>query len=178
VNDLRAIAAGAGEKSLPFLLAGGHAVIAHGHARTTFDLDLMIRRDDREKWVSLAHELGYTTLREGPTFVQFNAESSASQPLDLMLVNDETFRKLLEDSVPGPPSISGVKLVSLRHLLALKCHAIKHGHPGRIVKDADDVIHLVEANGLDMSAPDIRELFMKHGTEELYEKVRRISRTA
>jgi len=55
------------------------------------------------------------------------------------MVNDETFTKLVADSVPGPPGLSEVKLVSLRHLLALKCHAIKNGHSGRIVKDADDV---------------------------------------
>lgn len=174
MKDLEAIGARASDQGLQFLLAGGHAVIAHGHARTTFDLDLMVRRQDRERWLALAHQLGYSTLREGPTFVQFNPGTAGKQPLDLMMVNDETFTKLLADSLAAP-GLPEVKLVSLRHLLALKCHAIKHGHSGRIVKDADDVIHLVHANRVDLNAPDIRELFMKHGTEELYEKVRRLT---
>lgn len=37
---------------------------------------------------------------------------------------------------------------------------IAHGHPRRVVKDADDVIRLVEANRLDMNDPGVRELFL------------------
>ena len=66
-------------------------------------------------------------------------------------------------------------MVSLLHLLALKCHAIKHGHAGRIVKDADDVIRLVGVNGLDVTQPELKELLLKHGPEDLYEKLRRLS---
>ena len=62
-----------------------------------------------------------------------------------------------------------------RHLLAMKCHAIKHGHSGRVVKDADDVIRLVLSNRLNLSDPEVRELFLKHGTVDLYEKVRRVT---
>lgn len=64
-------------------------------------------------------------------------------------------------------------MVFLRHLLALKCYAIKHGHSGRLVKDADDVIRLILANNVNLQDPEIRDLFLKHGTAEFYEKVRR-----
>ncbi len=80
----------------------------------------------------------------------------------------------MADAVPGPAGAPGTRTVSLRHLLALKCHAIRYGHSGRIVKDADDVIRLVKANRLDVKDPAIRELFMKHGPPDLYEKVCRI----
>ena len=46
------------------------------------------------------------------------------------------------------------RVVSLEHLLALKCHAIKHGHPGRVEKDVDDVLGLVRANLLDVTSSD------------------------
>jgi len=148
-------------------------VIAHGHPRNTFDIDLIIRRDDRDKWAEMAHAIGYCFYREGPTFLQFNPPTSQALPLDLMVVNEDTFAKLLAEAVPAPPSAAGAKIVSLQHLIALKCHSIKHGHQGRIVKDADDVIRLVQANRLDVNDPGIRELFLKHGTMELYEKIRR-----
>jgi len=93
-----------------------------------------------------------------------------------MLVGDETFAKLMADAAPAPASAPGMKVVSLRHLLALKCHAIKHGHEARIVKDADDVLQLVLVNRVDLDEPDIRDLFLKHGTAELYEKVKRLGR--
>jgi len=174
VNFIGTIATQAAERGLPFLLAGGHAVITHGHPRNTFDIDLIIRRADSASWSDLVTGAGYSFHREGPTFLQFNPPDAQLLPLDLMLVGDETFAKLMADAVPGPASAAGVRVVSLRHLLALKCHAIKHGHPGRIVKDADDVLRLVAANKLDMNEPGMRDLFLKHGTAELYEEARRV----
>jgi len=174
VSALATIASSAVENGLSFLLAGGHAVIAHGHPRNTFDLDLIIRRSDRIPWTDLTRALGYGQHREGPTFLQFDPPNPRSLPLDLMLVSDDTYAKLAAEAVPVPASAAGARMVSLRHLLALKCHAIKHGHPGRVVKDADDVIGLVQANRVDVNAPETRELFLKHGTTELYEKIRRI----
>jgi len=172
VRELEKIASQAGSRGLPFLLTGGHAVITHGFPRRTFDLDLIIRRNDKEKWLELAKATDYAFLREGPAFVQFLGTKPESFPLDLMLVNEATFEKLQADAVEAPGIVPGVAVVSLMHLLALKCHAIKHGHSGRIVKDADDVIRLVQNNRLDPNSPILRQLFLKHGTEEFYEKVR------
>jgi hypothetical protein len=175
VNPLGAIAVQAAERGLPFVIAGGHAVVLHGHPRNTFDLDLIIRRTDQAGWKELAKANGYSPYREGPTFLQFNPQDDTQAlPLDLMLVGEATFTKLMADAVPAPASSPGAKVVSLRHLLALKCHAIRHGHRGRIVKDADDVIRLTLANKLDLDDPDIRDLFLKHGSMELYDKVRRL----
>ena len=156
------------------MLAGGHAVIAHGHPRNTFDIDLIVRRTDRALWEDLTRSFGYSFHREGPTFLQFNPPNEQTLPLDLMLVGDDTFAKLMAEAVPAPASAGGAKVVSLRHLLALKCHAIKHGHKGRIVKDAEDVIQLALVNKLDVDEPTVRDLFLKHGTTELYEKVQRL----
>ena len=173
MSTLGKIAARATKAGLDSLLAGGHAVISHGHPRATFDLDLIVCRSDLEKWLGLAKSLNYDLYREGPNFVQFSPPDSASLPLDLMLVNEQTFTKLLAEAVPASPALKGVKVVSVGHLLALKCHAIKHGHAGRIVKDVGDVINLVRVNRLDITTPEIRQLFLKHGTSELYEKVKR-----
>ncbi len=174
VKALQTIIVRAAGSGLEFLLAGGHAVIMHGHARTTFDLDLIICRDDRKGWEQLAQELGYTSFHEGATFLQYTPPDATPLPLDLMFVSRDTFARLMTEAIPGPPGAAAAKVVSLRHLLALKCHAIKHGHAGRVVKDVDDVICLVQVNRLDVDTAEIRDLFLKHGTKELYEKVRRI----
>lgn len=176
VNQLAILASRAEAAGIPFLLGGGHAVITHGFARSTFDLDLLVRRNDREAWFQVARDLGYELHREGPAFAQFNVPNSQSFPLDLMLVNEDTFSKLRADAVAAPSSLRGVWVVSLLHLLALKCHAVKHGHPGRIVKDAEDVIQLIQNNRIDPEAQNIRELFQKHGTEEFYQKVKNACR--
>ena len=174
MNGLAAIVARAAEGNLPFILAGGHAVIAHGCPRNTFDIDLIIPRNQRDKWKDLAQATGYRLVGQGPTFLQFSPSGSQAPPLDLMLVSEDTFGKLLAEAVPATAALPGARIVSLRHLLALKCHAIKHGHRGRIVKDADDVIRLVQANRLDVNDPEIRDLFLKYGPAELYEKIQRL----
>jgi len=173
VTTLATIAIRAAEKKLPFLVVGGHAVVAHGFPRSTFDIDLVVARDDQDRWKAVLQELGYVLLHQGPTFVQFKEPTGQVPPLYLMLVSRETLSRFLGEAVAAPDNECGAKIVSLRHLLALKCHAAKHGGQHRIVKDADDVIRLVEANRLKMSDPEIRELFLKHGTAEFYEKVRR-----
>jgi hypothetical protein len=174
MNALETIAAGAAEMDLAFLLAGGHAVIAHGHPRTTFDVDLIICREDRAQWLTLARNMGYISFSEGSTFLQFDPPNPKVLPLDLMLVAPDTFGKMMAEAVPAPASLSTAKIVSLRHLLALKCHAIKHGHAGRVEKDVDDVICLLRVNAIDINSSDIRSLFLKHGPKELYEKIQRI----
>lgn len=169
MNVLATIAARAAEHGLSFVIAGGHAVIVHGFPRNTFDLDLVIRRDQVERWTDLIQGLGYVFIK--PTFLQFNPpQNPSSLPLDLMLVNQQIFEKLLAEALTAPESALNAKVVSLRHLLSLKCHAIKHGHPGRIVKDVDDVIRLVQANNIDLNDPNIRDLFLKHGTKTCMKK--------
>ena len=93
-----------------------------------------------------------------------------------MFVNEDTFSKLRAEAVAAPSCVPGVWVVSLLHLLALKCHAVKHGHSGRIVKDAEDVIQLIQKNGLNPEADALRDVFQKHGTPEFYEKVKRACR--
>ena len=156
------------------LLAGGHAVIAHGYQRTTFDTDLVVRRTDRVQWLELMQEIGFRLFREGQVFLQFNPPAGAHAAVDLMLSNDDTFRQLRAESLANPLHSSYPRVVSLRHLVAMKCHALRHGHSGRTVKDADDVIHLFLANRLDPGAPEWQELVQKYGTEAFYKKLKRI----
>jgi hypothetical protein len=163
----------AAKRGLPVLLIGGHAVIAHGHPRNTFDIDFVIELKDQRAWRGLLEGLGYTLHAETRTFFQMQPSDEQTLPVDVMMVNEPTFAKMLalaKECSGLPPD---ARVVSLEHLLALKCHAIKHGHPGRVEKDVDDVLGLVSANQLDVTSSDWREIFLKYGTPELYEKLRK-----
>ena len=178
MKEIVAIAERAGRKHLQLLVAGGLAVEVHGYQRKTFDADLVIRRTDRDAWLELMREMGFAVLLEGPVFLQLNPpEESELPPVDLMFMNDDTFDKLAATAISNPYGPELPRIVSLESLVAMKCHAIRHGHPGRVVKDADDLIHLFIANRLDPEADDWRKLILKFGSEELYEKLRRICKT-
>ena len=43
----------------------------------------------------------------------------------------------------------------------------------RFLKDFLDVENLIRINGLDVKSENVRQLFLKYGTVELYEKVSR-----
>lgn len=157
--NLTLLAERARERGLAFLLIGGHAVIVHGHPRNTFDLDPVVPRPAVEDWRAFVLALGYTVHREGSTFIRFNPPDAVTLPLDLMIVSEDTYRRLEAAAVDVPASAVGVRTGCLRHLLALKAHAIRHGRPGRMEKDMDDVIGLVRANHLDVAEPQWQEPF-------------------
>ena len=171
------ISAKAGEAGLPFSIIGGYAVMAHGFVRATDDLDLLARGGQREEWRRLFAEMGMTVYREAPTFLQFNPAPGAGLPVDIMFVADEVFARMHPDSVRNTVQGVPINVVSLNQLIALKCHAIKSvkNRPEnlRIIKDTDDLIHLVAANGLNLKSPELRAIILKHGDEELYEKLQR-----
>jgi hypothetical protein len=162
---------------VPCILAGGHAVIVHGFPRNTFDLDFVIRRSDCAGWLSLLNAFGYAIYREHPSFLQMTGPSETSPPVDLIFVNEETFTRLSAETVQAPDIVFEASVVSLRHLLAMKCHAIKHGRPGRVAKDMDDLIQLIRINRLDLSLPEWNQLITKYGPPELYETVQRLVKT-
>ncbi|HOB97575.1 MAG TPA: hypothetical protein PKM43_02370 [Verrucomicrobiota bacterium] len=59
--NLTGLAQRAREGGLAFLLIGGHAVIAHGHPRNTFDLDVA-----EPQWRELFCRYGLPELHEEP----------------------------------------------------------------------------------------------------------------
>lgn len=91
-----------------------------------------------------------------------------------MLVNDPTFEQLWNDSIVLTDGYEHTRFVSLNHLIALKCHAIKHGHAGRVEKDVDDVLELVKINKVDVADEKFRQLILKHGLPTLYDKIKRV----
>jgi hypothetical protein len=157
---------------IPFLVIGGHAVIAHGHARLTFDVDLLVRRDQREAWLSKLAPLGFTVFREHPVFIQFQGREPGLD-LDLMLVGEPTFSEMLARAQAITLGGLRLQIPCLDHLLALKLHAAKQGQPHRVIKDLDDLIMLVLKNGLDIRSPNYQQLFLKYGNAETYERVLR-----
>lgn len=165
------IAQKASEAGLPFLVIGGYAVMAHGFVRATDDLDLLVQGSRRDQWRGLLEGLGMKVYRERPVFMQFDPPPGGRLPVDLMFVGEEIFQKMQVEAQSA--SVEGVSfgVVSLLHLIALKCHAIKHGKPLRRIKDTDDLIHLIIYNRLDLNEPQLRAIILKHGDPELYEKL-------
>jgi predicted nucleotidyltransferase len=163
----------AGRRKLRFLVIGGLAVNHYGYSRETGDLDFFISQDDRDEWLRLLQDFGYTSHNDGGNFIQFNPPAQNAWPVDLMLVQEKTFAPIL--AACQPADFFGVKsrVPTLEHLLALKLHALKNTRMARFLKDYLDVEYLIRINQLDIKSEKLRGLFEKYGTPDLYEKVSR-----
>ncbi len=168
VNLLHAKATAAG---LSYLVIGGHAVNFYCEPRATLDVDFLVRREDQPRWRELLKAEGFRLKSERETFLQFSPPYGVEWRLDLMLVNEQTFAKLIAGARSG--ELLGIRTLIPRpeHLIALKLHALKHGHQERFEKDFGDVLALTRNAGLDPKSESFRQLFDQFGTRELYERV-------
>ena len=159
------------QAGLGYLVIGGQAVNAYCEPRATLDVDFLVRKTDQERWRELLETEGFKSSHQGQTFLQFSPPYGTEWRLDLMLVNEETFATMTASA--RPVHILGVatRIPQLEHLLALKLHALKHGHPERYEKDFMDVVALVRNGGLNPRSAACRQLFAKFGSREIYEKV-------
>jgi hypothetical protein len=62
MNIFESLRKEASEAGLDWLVIGGHAAIAYGFARTTSDLDLLVRKTDRIQMDAFDFENGISTV--------------------------------------------------------------------------------------------------------------------
>ncbi|HZV35901.1 MAG TPA: nucleotidyltransferase [Verrucomicrobiae bacterium] len=167
---------GSTESGFDFLIIGGYAVNAHGYARLTVDLDILINKAHRDFWKELMLKNGYTVYNEHENFSQFTPVARDQLPVDFMFVNEQTFQKMRAEAVAGVMGGIKVKHPSLMHLIALKLHVIKQALPHRASKDLYDVIQLVQINHVDVKSGDFKQLCEKFGDKKTYEAIVRATR--
>ena len=162
------------DPALRFLVIGGYAVAAHGHVRATFDVDFLADRSERDRWYSRVEKWKLNVVASNDVFAQL-APSSGGADFDLMFVGPETFQPMFAGGVERSFGEVSAKVPSLEHLLALKLHVLKQEIPHRFSKDAEDIETLIRRNNVNLQRQLIKELFLKHGTKELYETFLRLS---
>lgn len=151
---LATIAARAAEDELPFLIIGGNAVIAYGYPRMTRDIDLLVREEDRREWDALILALDYSSHHVGRVFQMYNPNARHMPPLDLMLVERDTFAKLADGARLVTMENAAVRIPSLGHLIALKLHALRQGDRERHTRDFGDIVELALINQVDLASPE------------------------
>ncbi|MEI9961693.1 MAG: nucleotidyl transferase AbiEii/AbiGii toxin family protein [Limisphaerales bacterium] len=169
---MQKISTQAGNADIPFLIIGGYAVLAHGYSRTTDDLDLIVQRGRRMQWSKLLGNLGMAIKNDATNFLQFDSGDKVSMEVDLMFVSEDVFEKLNHAAVKTAIEGVQVRVVSLLHLIALKCHSFQHSKSMRRLKDMDDLVQLILVNRLDLNEPELRATILKHGNADTYEKLR------
>ncbi|MBF0252193.1 MAG: nucleotidyltransferase family protein [Candidatus Omnitrophica bacterium] len=159
------------DKNVALILIGGFAVNEYNYTRSTADIDFLITENDYKKIESLLKKEGYFEYDKQSNFIKFQTDSGYLIDIDFMFVDSETMDKISTDSRKIELAGQPFSIPSLDHLIALKLHSIKHNPKVRTGKDLIDIIELIAINNIDISSKKFKDLCLKYGTEELYNKI-------
>ncbi|MEO8497369.1 MAG: hypothetical protein ABI614_20050 [Planctomycetota bacterium] len=158
------------EMEIPFAIAGAMAANAHGHKRTTADVDILIRLEDLKRFKAQHLGLGWVDKFEGSK----NFRDA---------VNNVNIDALIAGQFPGdgqPKPVAfpmpelvaehhadGIPYISLATLLELKiaCGMTTTHRP----RDLDDVIQLIRANKLTLDYADQLNAYVQDKYRELWQ---------
>ena len=169
-DTMRRLAAAMDELQIPFAIAGAMAANAHGHQRTTGDVDILIRQEDLERFKARFSGLGWVDKFAGSRNFR---DTANNVNIDTLIVGQYPGDGLPKPVVfPPPESVSwkdaeGLPFVSLEVLLELKlASGMTAKHRPR---DLDDVIQLIRANKLPRSFADKLNPYVAGAFHELWQ---------
>lgn len=154
-----------------FALAGAAALNAHGLARATGDLDLVVEERVQPALLRFLAELGYEQLHASVGFSNHFHSDPQWGRLDFIYVDPNTADLLFARAKRARPLGDQEVLVpSPEHLAAMKVQALKDD-PTRMFKEMSDLQFLMGIPGVDEG--EIRRYFEKHGLLERFDELKR-----
>lgn len=166
-DTMRRLAKAFTELEIAFAIAGAMAANAHGHRRTTADVDVLLRREDlarfKERWIGR----GWLDVFEGSKGFK---DTMNGVKVDVLIVGEYPGDgKPKPVSFPTPESVreihdESLPYIDLKSLLELKI-ASGMTAPHRL-QDLADVIQLIRINALkkdysDQLNPFVRDKFIE-----------------
>jgi len=136
------------ELAIPYAICGGLAVSAHGHQRTTVDVDVVVTADGLSRFKAAALGLGWLERFAGSRGVR---DTEHRTSIDFLLTGGSPAdRAATGVTFPDPARcavrIEGKQYIDLPHLIEMKL-ASGMTAPDR-PRDFDDVIQLIRAAAL------------------------------
>ena len=157
------------EMNIPFAIAGAMAANAHGHKRTTSDVDILIRREDLQRFKAQYIGRGWVDKFEGSKNFR---DAVTNINIDTLIVGDYPGDGLPKPvSFPPPESVSelseeGIPIISLVTLLELKmASGMTASHRPR---DFDDVIQLIRSAEIGIELRDKLNPYVAEKFHELW----------
>jgi len=161
------------EQHARFALAGAVALNAHGMARATVDLDLVVEERVKPALLRFMASLGYEQLKVTEGYSNhLHAEASLGR-LDFIYLDPHTADLLFGRArLARPLGDLDVLVPSPEHLAAMKVQAIKN-NPSRKFKEMADIQFLLGLPGVDEA--EIKRYFEKQGLKAVFDEIKRAS---
>ncbi len=169
-DTMRRLAKAMNELQIPFAIAGAMAANAHGHKRTTADVDILIRPEDLQRFKERFSGLGWVDKFEGSKNFR---DATNNVNVDALLVGNFPGDGLPKP-VPFPPpetvswtGADGLPYITLETLIELKLASgmtAKHR-----LQDMADVIQLIRVNQLPLSYAEKLNPYVAAAYHELWQ---------
>jgi hypothetical protein len=168
-DTMRRLAQTFGDLGIPFAIAGAMAANAHGHRRTTADVDVLVRREDLVRFKNRSIGHGWLDLFEGSKGFR---DTSNGVKVDVLIVGDYPGDGRPKPvSFPAPETVrevhgEGVPYINLVSLLELKiASGMTAAHR---LQDLADVIQLIRVNALPQDYSERLNPFVRAKFDELW----------
>jgi hypothetical protein len=178
VNAVVEILKLAQKEQLPCLLVGGHAVILYQVPRFTRDIDFVVPDEATDRWLDFLRQLGYRVYHRTDAFIQLEPATPGSMPpVDLMLVDEGTWTKLLAQAQERDAG-EGLRLAVPHpwHLIAMKLMAARSPARRAGASDWSDIFDLLRTCKVNLADPEFRKLVLQYGGEEALQRMAREKR--
>ena len=159
-----------GEMQIPFAVAGAMAANAHGHVRTTADVDILIHQEDLTRFKEQHFGLGWLEKFEGSKNFR---DTVCNVNIDTLIVGQYPGDGLPKPvSFPAPEDVAeiledGIPFVSLKTLLELKlASGMTAAHR---MQDMADVMNLVRVNELPLDYAESLDPYVADRFGELWQ---------
>lgn len=166
------------QEQLPCLLVGGHAVILYQIPRFTRDIDFVVPDEALDRWLDFLQRLSYRVYHRSGAFIQLEPATPGSMPpVDLMLVDESTWAKLLAQAQERDAG-EGMRLSVPHpwHLIAMKLTAAKSVTRRASAVDWSDIFDLIQTCKIDLADLEFRKLVVQFGGEEALDRLERETR--
>lgn len=155
---------------LPILLIGGYALQAYGVSRQTMDVDVLVADADAGAMGAALQRAGYAQVVRSEIFARYRHPSIALADVDVLFVDGDTATRMSGQATRWVVGETTCLVPALRHLVAMKLHAVR-SNPQREPRDFADIVELVRANPGSFSQEELRGLCVKYGPEGAWEKL-------
>jgi hypothetical protein len=152
------------------VIVGGYALILNKVQRMTFDIDFMLTQEDCEKIEPDLLDVGYTVLSRQQAFLQLSSKKKGLRDLDFLITDKKTLNIIITEGKKTIIAGQEFTFPSPKHLIMMKIHSISENKK-REIKDLPDIVQLLEANSIDPSSREIKEMFEKSNEKNLYKRV-------
>ena len=156
-------------EGIRYAVAGGLAIHAWGHSRTTQDIDFAIDGAAQQRVIAFSESIGYETLYASTGYSNHEHPDETFGRVDLLYVYGDTADRVF--AAAGQRFIAGgveAPVPKPEHLIAMKVQAIKNA-PRRVSIDVPDIEFLLRLPGVDRAA--VRDYFDRAGLLRIYDVI-------